>query len=633
MLIGWLAAVASAADVTGYPFVADVSLPARGVSRIDVPADLRSVDEDGRGTELLLVDGEGRIVPLVALTGEVGREEVRASRHGDVGWTPTAEPGVWRLTVRDEPLDALSLDLPPSDVAAFVTLRTEAGAPVGEPVLVWHNGGDVVDTVPVPRQLGTFLVEVKTTDDRVLSLGDVRGIRWDAPEPPRLAVEVPVVDVQLEESGWVRYSLALERPLPLRGVRVDPAEDVFQRQAQLEEVRDLPDGVVDPMNIPWNPTAIRRLRMGETRAERTWIPSGARSARLALRIDAQGVAPLTLDTVSVEMGGLQLLVKDPGPGPHRLYGGGLPVAQNEAEAFPADRAVALPELYRAVDHVAEVGDAAPNPVWLPPEEATGLSEPGAMVDVEAFDWRRPVQGEGLVRIPLDASVLAAAHTDLGDIRLVDGDGRQIPYLLVRGPGDLTWAGVDHEVRERDGRVLLVVPVPEPGVRLSSLTLSTSALVFDRTVTVERPRGRALTPVRAVRWNGQERPGRLTIALDQTFDDTLVVGIDNGDDAALPIHDLTLRAPSWELVASLPDEPVWMIYGGTATAPSYDIWLLQESLRRRATTLATLGPAESIAPEGPSATQRMLALAGVGVLALTLLGLAASLILSRPAGEG
>src|SRR5690606_4333829 len=113
-------------------------------------------------------------------------------------------------------------------------------------------------------------------------------------------------------------------------------------------------------------------------------------------------------------------------------------------------------------------------------------------------------------------------------------------------------------------------------------------------------------------------------------DRLVVTIENGDDPPLPVEAVELRWPAWELVARLPDEPVALWYGDPRrAAPSYDLALLDGSLRHRAAAPAALGEAEATRAAPLGAIDRALVAGGVGVLVLGLAGRLLALIHATP----
>ena len=105
--------------------------------------------------------------------------------------------------------------------------------------------------------------------------------------------------------------------------------------------------------------------------------------------------------------------------------------------------------------------------------------------------------------------------------------------------------------EDEGISRLRVPVPEGEVPVSTVTLSTDAPTFSRRVTLLRAAGQVLDPMRSLRWVGSDRPGAITVEVDRIVGDELVVELDNGDDPPLPVDEIALTWPAWELLAVLP----------------------------------------------------------------------------------
>src|SRR5690606_23021062 len=130
---------------------------------------------------------------------------------------------------------------------------------------------------------------------------------------------------------------------------------------------------------------------------------------------------------------------------HTLYAGA------PAGTSPVwDLAVAGPELAREAAPVVTPGAARPHADWTPPEVRAELAGPGTAVPLDGFTRRAAVRGEGLVRIPLPHHVLAEARADLGDLRLLTDDGRQVPYVLRRRMGEAPFADLPVERVERGG---------------------------------------------------------------------------------------------------------------------------------------------------------------------------------------
>ena len=233
---------------------------------------------------------------------------------------------------------------------------------------------------------------------------------------------------------------------------------------------------------------------------------------------------------------------------------------------------------------------------------------GAALDRSLFGYQRaiPPGDPGLVALPLDASVLAHSANGrqrFGDVRIVDGDGRQIPYLVERASEPLS---IDLTIeRLSDLPKALVDRRPPPSVyRITwpfeqlpapRLVLSTSARVFQRPVTigVARAADRShrdawMQALASVVWShaDQDRPTpALTIALPPEKVSELLVILDEGDNSPIPLTGAKLLLPAYRLRffrergASLS-----LAYGrADLEAPRYDLALLAPQLLGAAAT--------------------------------------------------
>jgi hypothetical protein len=312
----------------------------------------------------------------------------------------------------------------------------------------------------------------------------------------------------------------------------------------------------------------------------------------------------------VHVEGLELLVREPGPGPWALLAG--------AEAGTAarhDLSLAVSELRRLAEAAAVVSAAEANPAYRTPEDRSGLAAPGPELELTPYTWRLPVDAEpGLTRVVLPAEVIGAGDPGWMDLRIVTEDGRQVPRVLQRSAVDPDLGPLGFTREEERGESRLRVTMPAPDVPVATVTLETEALLFSRLVTLQRVEGGALLPLRAFQWVGEDRPSVVSLHVDELVGDELVITIDNGDDPPLPISSVRATRPGWEAIAVLPDAPVW-IYGGRPEfdAPEYDLGLLAEDLDRRVAVTVTAGPPETLERPPPSPVERAVLFGGLGVL--------------------
>ncbi|MFT5684755.1 MAG: hypothetical protein ACI8RZ_005699 [Myxococcota bacterium] len=604
----WLISTALAGPLDRYPRMAPVSLSdGAGVWRVDVPPLLRSPEDPEDGTDLLLIDAAGEPVEIAMARGRGSAESVTVR----VAMRPSPDTLDVRLS---DPIDRLEVQLESSAAAATVTVFQQTGSgwvPVSAPTLIWEHSQGQQRMVEL---LGTTSGELRIQLTHHHRRASVRIKGWRDPSPAVQpdSLTLPVVDRQLGEDGLARYIVELPAPMPIERISLTVEETLFDRQVGIMQ-----DGYNRDLGT------IRRLRIGGASVEHLDVPMDGtwHGDRLELTVESHGAAPLNVTAVTVWMEGLELLLVDPEGGPFSLYGGADP-----QDPLPSDLNFAVPELFREAQGVALTGSVIDNPAYLPPEVRSGLAAPSTIIDLRDYSTMRTVDGIGLVRIPLDEGVLVGAQQDLSDLRLVDGEGRQIPYLHERRAVDARWSGLE-VVREEDGSTTrLKVTLPEPEIPISSITLSTEATLFSRRVTAWRARGIALEPLRSYEWGGADRPGTLTLELSALIGETLVITIENDDDPPMPVTVSAVGWPRHELIAVLPDGGARLVYGNPGVdSPAYDLSLLSSDLRRRATGTAILGAEETLKPPPASMWDRLALGSGLGAVVLGLLWLTMRLV--------
>lgn len=230
---------------------------------------------------------------------------------------------------------------------------------------------------------------------------------------------------------------------------------------------------------------------------------------------------------------------------------------------------------------------------------------GAPLDVETFRWARQiVQVEpGLAALTLDEPVLA--HSGLGDLRIVDAEGRQIPYLRERSPDPLIVELKDgkdaRDGKDSDRISRHRLELPHGSLPASRLLVDTPADVFERAVHVEgerNRRGEARWSTAPVVWR-DTRPDMpappLELELPADPGETVYLVVDEGDNAPLPLSRPRLHLDTWTLRFFHPGGRLRLLYGRKGLGePRYDLSLIAAQLdptRAREVTLAPEPPAE------------------------------------------
>jgi hypothetical protein len=217
-----------------------------------------------------------------------------------------------------------------------------------------------------------------------------------------------------------------------------------------------------------------------------------------------------------------------------------------------------------------------------------------------FRTRRSLEAPtaGLAALALDAHVLAQSRgpaSRFADVRILDESGRQVPYLIERREEPISQDLVvkptpPSEVpalEERAGRrpSLYTLALPFANMPSATLVIETSARVFERRLRlgVERQADRTRrNPVFEV-WAEQvwrhvdpdtaARP--LALRIDRTRETELLLAVDEGDNAALPITKARLLLPSYRLrFYRTGSGPLQVVYGRDDLQPArYDLALL------------------------------------------------------------
>jgi hypothetical protein len=273
----------------------------------------------------------------------------------------------------------------------------------------------------------------------------------------------------------------------------------------------------------------------------------------------------------------------------------LPGAEEEAAAgtlffgggrtrAPRYDVAALASLVDDHPSPARLGAITPNPSFDDRPLLGFAMRPGAALDPRVFKYRRPIaipaSRTGLARIRLEVGDLVAAQPDLADLRIVDGDGQQWPYLLER---DAVVATVPLETAQaqREGRRAryAFAPAWKP-LRLDGIEIEVDAGFVDRPFTlvgrdeigVERP----LAGGRLRRAAGGRDPLRVTFADTRVTE--LILVVEDGDEAPLAITTVRALCPLSEVYVAAPPGDYALLAGDSeAAAPQYEIAGLRSSV--------------------------------------------------------
>jgi hypothetical protein len=284
------------------------------------------------------------------------------------------------------------------------------------------------------------------------------------------------------------------------------------------------------------------------------------------------------------------------------------------------------EAVRTQINIAAVADA----VWgearprSPEENAAGSIPPlptvGAPLDVGLFTFVRPIpqSAAGLIAVHVDEAVLAhsdSLHGRFSDVRIIDAEGRQVPYVLEHASGPLSLDAVVDRVATppaaltstSGARSVYRVKYPHTRLPASRLVLTTSSRVFERVVRVvieREPDAHRRDPwietVAQATWAHavqETLAAPLTLQIPTVAATDLLVVVEEGDNSPLPVESARILLPRYRLrLFSNNAAALRLAYGRTDLAPpQYDLALLTPQVLGAVATDVTPGA------EAPMAT--------------------------------
>jgi hypothetical protein len=582
-----------------FPTEADVFVtPGAPLSRLVLPPEvLAAVRPDL--SDLRLFAAEGRELPFAVDAGtpavphlvprvepakvlDARREETRPEdgppvqrESYDVAAPETASPAGWELV----------LSTPQARFVRRVTVTAHDAAGATRTLL---DGGSVFRLPNAPRDKTALPLAVQPGDRVTVVLEGEDGAYLE----PRLEwrttaaiadterAVLPLASLSSESSGG-ETTVELARPtglLPDR-LRLETSTGTFDRAVEVWDVRNGRDAVQVGGGRVFRlgaavPVEERELALSRPQGDRLRlvIADGDSPPLDDLRIDAvvrQPALVFTLFATSPDV-----------PAGTLRYGGG--------RAYPprydvASLAASGGPLYSAREKAAErlrdrdamsparLGTPHPNPDFDGAPALAFAMRPGAAIDTRVFERRRPFQvtpsPEGLSRLQLGPEDVTGLRPDLGDLRVVDRDGHQWPYLLDR---DATPTTVPVRIGPpvvREGMVRYALDLPATGLRVGRVALATDEPFFDRSFTMTGwLDGKPVRLVSGRLTRVPARPRPLAIEFSPTRVDRLELAVAQTDDAPLEFRSATARAilPALFLVA--PEGRYALVGGAPDVAP-------------------------------------------------------------------
>ena len=629
-----LTSVAQAAsDPREYPWMASIHIPdpAGAPVRVDLSAEWVARCPDA--TSYLLLDADGQEVPFATFTSDGSAWGGDTPRRRDLRWAPDEDKdgAYYRVSAITGalPAQALWVGLPRSAVAR-VQVRDLglAEEPVAERML-WNLPSTSAGTeleFPLPWSPSSGPWEVRIRRRTALPLFS----RWPHPQLEAILSQPDAVsEVQLpvslegpipQDAVTSQWSLLLPRgDLPVRALELEIQDPLFSRPVTLGSAsldggrgRELGSGLLE------------RFERGDFALDSAaLVLAGDAPRALVLTVDDGRSAPLRISGANIHLRGAALWLPHVQPGEQTLYGCGPAGAD-----YDIDRAAQRHGAWTG-DHISPEPPTV-NPTWHQRllSSQVALGPPPGPVD---FQRVRDVDAEaGLARLELDADILSVARDDLGDLRLLDPQDRQLAYLLERHPLGHLWSppAADWQVQGSFSR--FKVTLPAASLRARALVLTSERGRFQRRVLLRPavPAGHdEPAPLLETGWEAEgDGPSRLVLPLDRRLPAQIWVDVDHGDNAPIPLQPPSLVLPAATLWAVIPaDVPFRLLYGAASlVAPRYDLAFLREQLLEAPASDASLGPVRTLEPAEKPVNDRLLVGAAIALLALALLVLIARL---------
>lgn len=542
------------------PYLVDPGVPSGSTRRERVTVDARVAD---------LAREEVPREDARALTREVYRITLPDGARDADGWSLVADAAaarfVRRVEVRGVSADGSEVVLVPR--ASLVRLG-QAHVDRDRILLPRFAGGEIV--LVIEGEEGFFLEPVLRFErDRVLGAAG--------------ATEVPL-ELLLERHEEGRTVLELARPPSLVAARLRFASTTpaFDRDVVVYDVpaagapRKIGAGRVTraPLAGASVPDQQLEVWLGVARGDRlrVEIADGDSPPLAGVAVAAVYSPPALLFALPPASGG------EPA-GVLRFGGRRAYVPHYDLGDLFRDAVAASAELLADPSRIplARLGPVRPNPAFDASPALAPVMQPGPVLDVDAWRWRRaldvPSSPEGLVRVRLEPEDLAQARDDRADLRVADDGGRQWPYVVAPAAERADVALRVEGPTTRDGRSTWRLALPVESLRLDALRIETVRPVLSRTYRLSTRdaggAGRVLatgTLAQALR-----RPGPLRIDFPPTRVSSLVLEVENGDDAPIEIVRAVVPVALPSLLVAAPAGSYALLAGNPdAERPAYEI---------------------------------------------------------------
>jgi hypothetical protein len=570
--------------------------------------DLRLVGDDGREVPFVLDVDAPRIFELSTSGRLVEAQEVRR-RHSS--WI-VEFPG--RLT-----FDNLQLEVDGAGFSKRVELETSPDGHTWTRVEgdAWifdrpWRGRQVRDTtIERPTPLETRFVRITLDDFRStpVALRQVWAVRRSLLGGSRWTRDAQLERIETPPGQPSRYRVAGTGTGRVERLTIDADDAAFWRDVRVfEEQRGALTEIAGQI-------AIYRMRLDDAalNAERLDVdlqlgPAGP----LVVEIDDGDSPPLQRPRVTLSGAARRILVPPSAAGLTLYYGNTAtrrPIYDLEGLRLRLAQAETFPE--------AALGPEVVNPRFAPPPPMAFLAMRGAVAETTQWAVARPVRiagREDVYTLTMPAADLAYLRPDLGDLRLVDAERRQVPYVLepravAARVGLAIGRGTPRANTPQTSAWTLKAPEPPAadrarGLPLARLDLLFADAFFTRPAFVLVPDSRAAhgrrvivqDAFRASRRDAAAPPEPQAVELGDLRANELAVEVRDGDNAPLQLTKAEAVVLVPRLTFKAGPGTYRLLFGNpAAAAPTYDVAALRQDMLAYSAV-----PLEAAALDAPAA---------------------------------
>ncbi len=615
-LLAQLSATCGSALVpTEWQYRQSLPVPGPGLVKIILPAETFDSARPGL-PDLRLLDPAGHEVPYL-LDRELAKPGLDPGRNlSPKSFRVSENSETTQLLVETgttDPLDAIDLEtsVPLFLKAAHVEISSDGleWQSLGPATPVFRQFGAEQLRLSLERRTAAFIRVTLTNDPsrKVDFSGAALKLSPSKAAPPVLTPLGAQITRRDEFAGETVLSIELDgRHVPLAGLTLDAADPLFMRRVTMS-VREPQGGTCSERTI--GSGTIYRVALGGTAARsQLEIPLefSPSSREVLVHIFNGDSPPLAIAAVRAKQHPVSLLFHAAAAGDYTLLTG------NPQAVPPHYDLAAFSNEMNAADAIPLVpGHVRNMPEYRPRESLAAPPLPdvpltGAPLDSAAWPGLQPLKitTAGVQELELGTRALAESRPDGADLRILH-DGRQIPYILERPAlsRSLELMPLSTPDPKRPGTSIWQIRLPEPGLPIQRLTLSTTTPLFQRQFRIFEkrvaPDGRTVEiPLASGLWSRKPEPGepetRSFNISERPLSDTLWIETDNADNPAIEPGPLRALYPVVRLIFKVAEtEGFTLAYGNkTAQAPQYDLSLVASKLLTSTRNIAQTGDAKS-----------------------------------------